>query len=476
MIQISAHIESAPVDLAQISAIELPQSPPDENIEQPENGTFAKILAVLLGDLHGDPPLNPEDGKADNVLLAGNDEFSIEFEADTENKSGLEHKKIQRNKKPGTDELDSAVFPEQNQNVLLGPDLLLKTQDIEGLNESNLTGKISSENEKLPETVVEFHPESEQTDLLAMTGATGSQNETEEIAADDTDPATGRKNAPGKGKFAIPDGFTIQNSAEDTDSRTLSRITEETERLLKNGEGKKGQSRLEELRSRERRPDRASIEVKDLRTVSSNGDNNQSGDQRLNVSFGREANGDGGHREITLELHLPDQGQKMSSAETSWETRAGQAFEDILARELHENFNNDIIRHASMILRDEGKGTIRLALKPESLGNVKIRLEMAENKITGHIVVETEEAFRAFDREIHSLEQSFKDSGFQSANLEMSLASDGRSFDQYQQWAPALMSGYEAASRYEAQEWAEKPLVGLSDLYQQRQTTINVLA
>jgi hypothetical protein len=46
---------------------------------------------------------------------------------------------------------------------------------------------------------------------------------------------------------------------------------------------------------------------------------------------------------------------------------------------------------------------------------------MAENKISGHIVVESEEALRAFEREIHTLEQAFRDSGFESATLNAAL-------------------------------------------------------
>jgi hypothetical protein len=95
----------------------------------------------------------------------------------------------------------------------------------------------------------------------------------------------------------------------------------------------------------------------------------------------------------------------------------------MLARELHQNLNGDIVRHAAILLRDGGEGTIRLSLKPESLGNVKIRLEMAENKITGHIIVESDEALRAFEREIRSLEQAFKESGFDGASLQMAVAS-----------------------------------------------------
>ncbi|MDR1106531.1 MAG: flagellar hook-length control protein FliK [Treponema sp.] len=101
-------------------------------------------------------------------------------------------------------------------------------------------------------------------------------------------------------------------------------------------------------------------------------------------------------------------------------------FEHFLARELQQGLSDGIVREARLVLRDGGEGTIRLSLKPESLGNVKIRLEMAENKITGHVVVESEEALRAFERETHSLEQAFLDSGFDGAELDFSLAQGGQ--------------------------------------------------
>jgi hypothetical protein len=107
------------------------------------------------------------------------------------------------------------------------------------------------------------------------------------------------------------------------------------------------------------------------------------------------------------------------------ENRPAAGLREFLARELHQNLNGDIVRHASILLRDGGEGLIRLSLKPETLGNVKIRLEMAENKIAGHIIVESDDALRAFERELPSLEQAFRDSGFDGASLEMSLARDG---------------------------------------------------
>ena len=186
---------------------------------------------------------------------------------------------------------------------------------------------------------------------------------------------------------------------------------------------------------------------------------------------------EGAIKEVNLELRLPNQGQNASAATTSWEVKAGHAFEDMLARELHQNFNNDIVRHASAILKEGSQGIIKLALMPESLGNVKIRLEMAENKITGIIIVESEEALRAFEKEVASLEKAFRDSGFAGADLEMSLASNGQ--EAQQQWqgmeSTRTLPWQYAASRYDdAIERMELPL--LLDLYWQGAKAINVIA
>ena len=233
-------------------------------------------------------------------------------------------------------------------------------------------------------------------------------------------------------------------------------------------------NRLDEARNRDKKRG-ATVEVKDFRSSSAEFVQKDSAIQVKAVAETRPEQGSA--KEITLELRLSNQGQESQTATTSWETKAGQAFEDILARELHQNLNNDIVRHASIILRDSSEGTIRLALKPESLGNVKIRLEMAENKITGRIVVETEETLHAFEKEITSLEKAFVESGFEGASLEMSLASDGRGAQQWQgaETSPSI-ARIIAASQYEATaaEWTEMPAA--LDYYYQGTRSINVLA
>jgi hypothetical protein len=227
--------------------------------------------------------------------------------------------------------------------------------------------------------------------------------------------------------------------------------------------GKDGGGRSTESRFRDKRRDRVNLEIRDLRTGGGPPPDSTSGTHSAqNTAGGARSFGETGETEIVLELRGDNAGgEAPDSAQNSWESRSAQSFEQTLARELHENLNGDIVRHASMVLRDKGQGTIRLSLKPESLGNVKIRLEMAENKITGHIVVESEEALRAFEREVRSLEQAFRDSGFEGAELDMSLAQGGGGAGDRrngEETGRSFLSERMAASQYDAAlEHSEHP-------------------
>jgi hypothetical protein len=368
------------------------------------------------------------------------------------------------------EELSALDFSEEDKNILLSVELLLNRSaeqipidDAGG--EAALAGEIRLEAEGIEsaDLAALFAGQGEAAEMtppaaagaLAETAAPAESLKVRYLAGNEGD-APGGLDETGKLAALAPELVQPEQAAP-----------------RKNSTEKEGRGRLEEVRGRDRRRDRLSFEVRDLRN---RGEGLKPESSQLKASAETRVQGESGTREITLELRLPDQSRNAPSAETVWETKAGQAFEDLLARELHQNFNNDIVRHASMVLRDEGRGTIRLALKPETLGNVKIRLEMAENKITGHIVVESEEAMRAFEREIHSLEQAFKESGFQSANLEMSLAADGRQADQSGQEPGANPFLPGAAFRYDVPERAEMPLPDIFDVYQRRLTSVNVLA
>jgi len=182
----------------------------------------------------------------------------------------------------------------------------------------------------------------------------------------------------------------------------------------------------QETRGR-RGKERSSIEVRDLRTaegqrgISALPENTVSLKEAIESNFRPLARTE---IEIPVELDL-NKGSVEGKAGDSSIT--GRTFEDALAAELRGNLSTDIVRDAAVIIRNGGEGTIRLSLRPASLGDVKIRLEMTENKITGHIIVKSSEALRAFERELPVLEKAFQDSGFSETNLEMFLASEDSS-------------------------------------------------
>ncbi|MDR1866851.1 MAG: flagellar hook-length control protein FliK [Treponema sp.] len=128
------------------------------------------------------------------------------------------------------------------------------------------------------------------------------------------------------------------------------------------------------------------------------------------------------------------------------------SFEELLTKELRQDLGASLVRQAQIIIRNADSGTIRLSLQPESLGKVKVHIEMVENKITGHIMVESTEALRAFEREVHSLEQAFRDSGFQSAELHTSLASDGQNGQRQKQTESPFFSARLAVTQYSLNE------------------------
>jgi flagellar hook-length control protein FliK len=199
-------------------------------------------------------------------------------------------------------------------------------------------------------------------------------------------------------------------------------------------------------KTRDRRKERTVVEVRDLRTGTG-----AEAAASLGLKAVEEARGSEGDLVVELRPLSSESGSRDGSGTILPETGQGtESFENILARELNGELSSDIVRQAIIVLKDGGQGTIRLSLRPETLGSVKIRLEMADNKIAGHIIVESDEALKAFEREIHTLEQAFEESGFEQAKMELALDSRSR---QDQQWkgdeARPFFSERFAASHYE---------------------------
>lgn len=93
----------------------------------------------------------------------------------------------------------------------------------------------------------------------------------------------------------------------------------------------------------------------------------------------------------------------------------------LLSQQLKNQTNQDIAKNINFIMKDNNQGEIKLILKPEALGQVKIHLDLNENNIVGRIVVENNSVRQAFNENLASLSEALKEQGFENAALDVSV-------------------------------------------------------
>jgi flagellar hook-length control protein FliK len=92
---------------------------------------------------------------------------------------------------------------------------------------------------------------------------------------------------------------------------------------------------------------------------------------------------------------------------------------------LQERLLPEIVHQAGIVLRDGGEGEIRLVLKPEHLGSVRIRLQLGESILEGRIVVDNSNVKELLDAHLEQLKSALRQEGYASANIDVSVSGGG---------------------------------------------------
>lgn len=154
--------------------------------------------------------------------------------------------------------------------------------------------------------------------------------------------------------------------------------------------------------------------------------------------------------------------QNVLSSNDQSAAATGSTFQHMLSEQIQQNAG-DFVKAGSIVLRDNNEGTINMVLKPESLGNVKVTLQLSDKGITGHIVVASREAMEAFRHNIETLRTAFQQNGFENANFELSLSSGGNpgSFDgqKHEQQAQQFLGSQAYNGVAASTDGADTPLV-----------------
>lgn len=130
-----------------------------------------------------------------------------------------------------------------------------------------------------------------------------------------------------------------------------------------------------------------------------------------------------GELQLTLDLNAGEAGKASSGTQIlgKGDIVAQNTFSELLSSQLQESAP-DFVRAGNIILRDNDAGEIKLLLHPDSLGDVKIDLQLSDKALSGKIVVATKAAFDAFSNSSASLKEAFVASGFESADFDLSFA------------------------------------------------------
>ena len=172
---------------------------------------------------------------------------------------------------------------------------------------------------------------------------------------------------------------------------------------------------------------KAKISVLDLRQVETKNSKIKQAElkaendgQKMSVGSSEQLRSDNAEEAKPIVIELTHVKDNFSSESKTLTTASSSA----LMKQLEENVNSKIVKQSSIILKDGGSGEIKLILKPEQLGSVRIRLLLTDNKLAGQIIVDSAAVKEIFEQNLQNLEKSFRDNGFDTAALNVSVGGD----------------------------------------------------
>jgi flagellar hook-length control protein FliK len=170
----------------------------------------------------------------------------------------------------------------------------------------------------------------------------------------------------------------------------------------------------------------ASMTVIDLRhgaeSRTGGGTDGHSGTQGNNANASQPAPSGNADASTVRVFHLtPEPGASPPAARVAAGASGGRGD---AAGSLDQNFPTiaqQVVKQSGILLRDNNSGEIRLVLKPESLGNVRIRIDLNDNNLTGQIFVQNNQVAKIIQQNLSSLYQAFRDSGFNTAAFNVNV-------------------------------------------------------
>lgn len=199
--------------------------------------------------------------------------------------------------------------------------------------------------------------------------------------------------------------------------------------------------------------------------------------EKKETGFTKSIQFDAKNQSASISLSLDPQNNLSKEVGFGNDKESANRFQSMLSQEI-KNSASDLVKTGSIILKDNNAGLINLILKPESLGDVKIRLQISDTLISAKILVDSKEALQAFKESLGTLKAAFEQGGFETGNFDLSWSGQGESGQGkneqnakahfYADSLPELVQ--------EAQETDEKILALMKNALQYGTSIVNVVA
>jgi flagellar hook-length control protein FliK len=125
------------------------------------------------------------------------------------------------------------------------------------------------------------------------------------------------------------------------------------------------------------------------------------------------------------QLFADASGAKLGSAAWNAEVAPGTPADQPRLTDLRTQLPDAVARHTNILVRDGG-GEIRLVLRPESLGSVRINVTIENGSLEGRIFVENASVRDVIESNLASLRAALREEGFANAALDVSVDERGQ--------------------------------------------------
>ncbi len=289
-------------------------------------------------------------------------------------------------------------------------------------------------------------------DLANLAEVLGLKNSKPDILfSSDSAPAAGDPDARklGQGKRKLVD--SLGRLARSVGAQRLLNAIITGKGLNKARMGHAGEAKLGKITGHEGK--RAKIVVLDLRTERAEAEQFREGSTGEKAAVARSDGKAGSAEGLEKDFSVLFRGNYAQRVPAPAAEAAQSVRSQGLPQRFQERFVPEVVKQTGIILKDGGAGEIRLVLKPENLGSVRIRLSLSESSLEGRIVVDNNSVKELVESSLDSLRNALRQEGFQTASLEVSVghrrSGDGAAQNQGEMETPLSDSWSSGSEEFE---------------------------